>query len=74
MASTRDFPVLKGEVITVSCTTGYTVTGDNHVTCESEQNFQYSVQPSCRGEIDRYTDLPIGIIFNLRFFLISREM
>ena len=54
MTSSPELPVEEGVVITVSCTSGYSITGDNHVTCQADQSFQFNVQPNCKGEAVKF--------------------
>ena len=42
-----NFPVPHNTAITVSCPTGYEEGGDTSVTCDEDEIFTYTTEPSC---------------------------
>ena len=51
MESTPSLPVVGGVELTLSCTEGYGLKGDNQVTCQQEREFTYQRSPQCGENI-----------------------
>ena len=49
MATTAEFPVAPGTLVTVTCNTGYQLTGEDVLTCVKDTEFQHSgdILPVC---------------------------
>ena len=47
MTTTTILPVIVGTVVEVSCKPGYTLTGDNTITCVKDVSFNIDQRPIC---------------------------
>ena len=47
MTTTVTLPVSYGTTLTVTCDIGYKNTGDDTITCTTDNKYSYSVQPQC---------------------------
>ena len=47
MKADKQFPVSTGTVLSLRCNVGYELKGDETVTCTTNAEFQFSVEPNC---------------------------
>ena len=47
MKADKQFPVPSGTVLSLSCSEGHELVGDETVTCTKNTKFQFSVEPTC---------------------------
>ena len=47
MESSPSLPVVQGVELTLSCTEGYGLRGDEKITCQKDNEFTYQTSPQC---------------------------
>ena len=47
MKADKQFPVLRGTDLSLSCHAGYELAGDERVTCIKNTEFHFTVKPTC---------------------------
>ena len=56
MESTPSLPVVQGVEVTLSCTEGYGLKGDEKITCQKDNEFTYQTSLQCGERIlSKYT-------------------
>ncbi|KAL5255425.1 hypothetical protein ACHWQZ_G010852 [Mnemiopsis leidyi] len=56
MKTEPQFPLPPGSEVSLKCRTGYTLSGDNTVTCQEGRTFSFTTAPVC--QLDKYREPP----------------